>query len=342
MLRRIRKKGGFTLVEVLVAFVIFAIMAAMVSVIVQSTMRAKQENIKNDALIEEQKTAYYQKEQPASADDYKAKVAAGNSYKGNLSLAFGSDTITIPYVSADPTSTSDSFELEYYIGENGNDVWKTTQTSNNKNGKNGDLLSALNCGIYGSAGVESVTIGIAERDASKNQYYVFLKVKSQNGRDENLKPFSQMRIKFPVDIASIGYINANGMDDGGVHNKNDAKAQLAVMGDSSTLRVSGDGKGKSIFNLDDDKILCYVTLASPLSSDQLSDMTKMFGTSGKGKADSFDDTVTIRSLTGSRDISVYKTTFEQFISSKDETYINVFAATEKEETKTPTDEESGK
>ena len=334
MLRRIRKKGGFTLVEVLVAFVIFAIMAAMVSVIVQSTMRAKQENIRNDALIEEQKAAYYQKEQPASADDYKAKSVAGNSYKGNLSLTFGSDTITIPYVSADPTSTSDSFELEYYIGENGNDVWKTTQTSNNKNGKNGDLLSALNCGIYGSAGVESVTIGIAERDASKNQYYVFLKVKSQNGRDENLKPFYQMRIKFPVDIASIGYIEKNGNDDGDTNNK-DAKAQLAVMGDSSTLRVSGDGKGKSIFNLDDQYVLCYVTLASPLSSDQLSDMTKMFGTSGKGKSDSFDDTVTIKSRYGDRDITVYKTTFEQFVSSKDETYINVFAATEKEDTKTP-------
>lgn len=335
MLRRIRKKGGFTLVEVLVAFVIFAIMAAMVSVIVQSTMRAKQENIQNDALIEEQKAAYYQKEQPASADDYKAKVAAGNNYKGNLSLAFGSDTITIPYVSADPTSTSDSFELEYYIGENGNDVWKTTQTSGDKKGKNGDLLSALNCGIYGSAGIESVTIGVAERDASKNQYYVFLKVKSQDGRDQNLKPFSQLRITFPVEIESVGYINGNNHIDDGTSRKSDSWADLAIMGSKNTLRVSGDGKSKSIFNLDDSYPLCYITTSTPLSTEQLSDMTKMFGTSGKGKSDSCEDTGTIKSLNGSRDISVYKTTFEQFVSSKDETYINVFAATEKEDTKTP-------
>ena len=45
MLKKLRSRRGFTIVEVMVAFVIFAIMAGMVGTILSTTMRAKQENI---------------------------------------------------------------------------------------------------------------------------------------------------------------------------------------------------------------------------------------------------------------------------------------------------------
>lgn len=70
MLKKLRSRRGFTIVEVMVAFVIFAIMAGMVGTILSTTMRAKQENIDVEEEIAAQKQAYYQKQQPMSKDDY--------------------------------------------------------------------------------------------------------------------------------------------------------------------------------------------------------------------------------------------------------------------------------
>ena len=55
MLKKLRSRRGFTIVEVMVAFVIFAIMAGMVGTILSTTMRAKQENIDVEEEIAAQK-----------------------------------------------------------------------------------------------------------------------------------------------------------------------------------------------------------------------------------------------------------------------------------------------
>ena len=45
MFKKILSRRGFTIVEVLVAFVIFSIMAAMIAMILNTTMRTRQGNI---------------------------------------------------------------------------------------------------------------------------------------------------------------------------------------------------------------------------------------------------------------------------------------------------------
>ena len=57
MLKKLRSRRGFTIVEVMVAFVIFAIMAGMVGTILSTTMRAKQENIDVEVEIADQTQA---------------------------------------------------------------------------------------------------------------------------------------------------------------------------------------------------------------------------------------------------------------------------------------------
>lgn len=82
MLKEIKITSRLTIVEVMVTFVIFAIMAGMVGTILSTTMRAKQENIDVEEEIAAQKQAYYQKQQPMSKDDYTSKSADASNYTG--------------------------------------------------------------------------------------------------------------------------------------------------------------------------------------------------------------------------------------------------------------------
>ena len=57
MFKKILSRRGFTIVEVLVAFVIFSIMAAMIAMILNTTMRTRQGNIdlENEIKTDEEK-----------------------------------------------------------------------------------------------------------------------------------------------------------------------------------------------------------------------------------------------------------------------------------------------
>ena len=207
------------------------------------------------------------------------------------------------------------------------------------------MFDGLDCGIYGSAGMEHVTVALAERPDHANQYYVFVGVEASPSFNTELSSFSQLRMKFPSTIVKYGYINANGQDDGNGSKSNSA-VDLAVYGDLRTLRISGDGgdvsniwaNGKSIYKLSSQIACCWVELAEPLTSDELKDVTKIFGNSGQ--ADVFQDTVNSKALNPS--ISLRRTKFSQFVTSDEEpqTYINVFAATELE-VEQPTSESTG-
>lgn len=313
MLSRITKKRGFTLVEVLVAFVIFGIMAAMVTLIVQSTMKVKQQNLENAEMIEAQKRVYYQQNQPASDKDYE-----GSDGKIKLGFEGGSD-LEINYDSADINDASDNFELNYYIGEKGNEAWK--DKNNLKDDREGDeddigAMKGLDAGVYGSSETEYVIIGLEPRAGYENTYLVYAMPVAKTDADEDFKAYRQIYINFGIDIETYGYVGNMG------ENTTYSEAVVTRGGSGSILRIAGDSYNKSIYNLGDTTAACWVKLKNPLDQKYIDDVTLLFGTSGSGTMNRY----TAKSNTSKNNVNYVK--FYPFVDSKGVKKSNVFAAVE--------------
>ena len=269
---------------------------------------------------------------PRTPITYKTLSSDANAHQGNVNLNFytpngSSKDLSVKYVAAEVNSEAEVFELEYYVGQEGNEAWKKTDSDDSADdGGSGSVLRGLDAGIYGSPGIETVTVAVEQKNSEPNRYYVYVNVAAGDNAQDELANFSQIRIKFPYTIVKYGYVNSNGMDnnDG---NKYNSTVDLAISGDLQTVRISGDGNDKSIFNLSSQKAACWIELSSPLSSEQLSDVTKIFGDSGENSV--YRDTAS--SVTTGH--TLHRVKFNHYKSPKNEgkEYVNVFAAVENEE-----------
>ena len=103
MLKKFLSRRGFTIVEVLVAFVIFSIMAAMIAMILNTTVRTKQENIVLEDEIANQKEKYYLNTQDMT---YSSK-------DGTIQLNFdGGGQVDIDYSIGNPNKDTDDHYVE--------------------------------------------------------------------------------------------------------------------------------------------------------------------------------------------------------------------------------------
>lgn len=271
MFKKYLSRRGFTIVEVLVAFVIFSIMAAMIAMILNTTMRTRQNNIDLEEEIAEQKAKYYLNTQKT---DYTSK-------DGTIQLNFeNAGTVNIDYSVGNPNADTDDnkIELDYYIGNvNYNAVDKPP--SKGEDGV-GSVMERLDSRIYGTSGIEDIYIKVKDLGAVEggHQYEFDVLPVSSSLNGSQYEFHAQFKMLFPCSIVDYGYIHhisKQPIDKSEGYNYN---FSLATPTSSVLCIGSKMSKDTSIFSdTDTDYKKLWVTLSSEID---ITDLNKIFGTSG--------------------------------------------------------------
>lgn len=287
MLKKFLSRRGFTIVEVMVAFVIFSIMAAMVATILNATMRTKQQNIVIEEEIAEQKSKYYLNTQDM---EYKDKTT-----DGTIDLDFsatGGGKVSIDYSTGNPNKPEDDnqVELDYYIGHLN---YKPSNSGDGKgdDGGPGSVIERLDSRIYGTSGIDEISVKVKDLGAVSGGYaYIFEVLPASSTLvGSQYEYHAQFKMKFPYTIVDYGYVDpiASNPGLGNLQNKTEGynKGMNIVdisnsVGSSNVIcigsRMSDAKNGKpSIFGSSSYKKF-WVTLSSPIDT---SNLNKVFGVS---------------------------------------------------------------
>lgn len=334
-MKRILSKHGFTIVEVMVAFVIFAIMAAMVSMILAQVNNARRQNADIQDEIEVQKSVYYLKDQDKKYD--------AKDKEGELSFNFdGATSFDIDYSIGDPNAETDEnlLALDYFIGNVNYDSAKNTnKDTKDENGNNvGSVTTRLDSRVYGSNGITNITAKITRDNSyTGTGYRYFIKsMATYNGVDDQ-KWFAQYRFIFPSAILDYGYTQ-----------QSDSPSTISSRFESSssyqfevyspynrTLRVSSKQSSteSSPPAVATRYLYYYVVLSDPLEDiDSGLDLNKIFGYSSSDQSGS-------KTEYGSYTFTSYVETIKnEDGSASTVTYPNIFGAFPKPEEKIPSDE----
>lgn len=203
MKKKFLTRRGFTIVEVLVAFVIFAIMAAMVAMILNTTMRTKQQNTALEEEISQQQTVYYGKTQEKAFD---------SSSTEQLTFNFsGVAPVNIGYSIGNPNAddADNQIALEYFVGDVNYGALSGSNSNQDKgSGGNGSVTDRFEkTSIYGSNGLTSINV-VLQRDTSYAEGYRYLiAAKALGDEDAQYDIFKQYRLIFPCGIVNYGYCN---------------------------------------------------------------------------------------------------------------------------------------
>ena len=330
MMKKILSRRGFTIVEVMVAFVIFSIMAAMVATILNATMRTKQQNIVIEDEIAEQKSKYYLNTQDM---EYKDKTT-----DGTIDLDFsstGGGKVSIDYSTGNPNKPEDDnqVELDYYIGH----LNYKPSSSKDDSGGTGSVTERLDSRIYGTSGIEEINMKATDLGAVEGGYrYIFEVLPiSSTLVGSQYEYHAQLKMKFPYTIVDYGYVDSisnkpvnkadgynKGMSLANVSNSSGTSNAICI---GSRMSDAKDGK-PSIFGSSSYKKF-WVTLSSPIDT---SDLNKIFG---------FSETDGTSTKTG--DVYTFKP-YSETVKGEDGdgtiTHPNIFGAFPKDETEpeTPT------
>lgn len=280
-MKKFTTKRGFTMVEVLVAFVIFAIMAAMVSAILSSTMKAKQGNIELEQEIFDQQTAYYI-DSNLSNRQYEPDSTKATIEEMNLDFGDEIGDIKINYNVVDPNAAGgdNTLSLEYIVGNV--DYKYLTLGVNEDESKEqkptqGSVTTRMDARIYGTTKLDDLKLEI-KKDLSYtdgHRYFISLDVDSSYSNDDKkvedvFKYFVQARLNFTTDneVIDCGYVDYTGGKFG-----NAAGNWLSGMGTVEiiptspySVRIGGlQTKGSSLEQITHNKgTAIYVTLKNPI------------------------------------------------------------------------------
>ncbi len=217
-MRKFTTKRGFTIVEILVAFVIFAIMAAMISTLLMTINKTKRENLDIEEEIEAQRRAYYLSETDMQYDLANKADSLSFSFDG------GNDPFTIDYEVGG--TNGDGYNLQYPVGSV--DYSILTQDAlkiedNDSTNKGGQSVTArYDTRIYGDEDLTDVSVKL-EYYGPYNGGHLYMvysnctSLKYQDpdtGKSQPYRNYSQYRLVFPSPIMEYGYFNLTDNGDG--------------------------------------------------------------------------------------------------------------------------------
>lgn len=312
-MKKIFRKKGFTIVEVMVAFVIFAIMAAMVSSILQAALYAKQENVDLEEQITNQKNAYYQ-----NTVDHKGAYDSSDNHNMSISFSGGSSgnvTVSMDYSLGKEdagTTEAGSAQLNYINANLDYSVRDSIKTNEDDDDESdGDAITLgvdekLETKIKGSNGYSSLTVYmIAYPDTEKGEtnettcrYLLAVKPVVNSyimTYNKAYWPFMQFRFVFPKDnkiksVSEAGFETSSSKFEAIGTDRIGYQLTKISTSNGDSLRFGG-----TMFNSDGTNTMsdygylgACITFDSPLSSEYINangtlDLNKLFGYSDDAK-----------------------------------------------------------
>lgn len=270
MKRRISANKGFTLVEVMVAFMIFGIMAAMVAVLLNTTLAVKRENLDIEENIDRQAKAYYlsERDKEFKSDD------------GTIAFDFSGGTIDFDFQVGYEGDEEDLLKYEYIIGDVDYDSHLTG--GGGSSGMSGSVADRLDSRILVTKGIDSISLKAQDMGTKDGGYmYKFAMLINSGSLDPDYEYFAQIKMIFPDEIIGYGYY-AGGVPTTNTYGIDFRMKELT----NNTIRFgsampSGAPKStdKSMFTEASYKNF-YVILSSPIN---VEDLNEIFGYSDSEK-----------------------------------------------------------
>lgn len=263
MIKRLfSKRSGFTLVEIIVAFAVFAIMAAMIVQILDLVSWQRRSNTEYANGLDEQ-------EQYLVTHD-KLGYNEANGKDGTLKLDF-SDTVklTVDYQMNGASPTGEGGGLSYFVSQEGkrdensggDDGGDDEDDDNNNTGAQTDRMDAR---ITGTKGFDYVSVNkvIKVKDITDESgkiiqtVYAFeLCANAGSGMNKDDIPYANYRLYFndtngnPCKIVSANYLNVNSFSTADDVNNLGSGAKTAIRSDTGAISNSPDNTNKYTVSL---------------------------------------------------------------------------------------------
>ncbi len=210
------KRSGFTLVEIIIAFAVFAIMASMICQILDLSVKARQANNAYQRELDEQEQLLTLIEKDSS--NYKET-------QGHIKLNFSDGTnVDVPYdrLSAKPDAETDGEGLNYFLSpvdyQSSGEVTPTINTDPGIGSNTGSQASRMDTRITGTGGIDSIQMVYVIKDthvydpgdpnavpAGHTRYFIMCSASCgsmpRTLKDEDV-PYSQYRLHFYCQPAS--------------------------------------------------------------------------------------------------------------------------------------------
>ncbi|MGN0649608.1 MAG: type II secretion system protein J [Oscillospiraceae bacterium] len=213
MKRLFSKKSGFTVVEIVIAFLIFAIMSGMILAVLRLAVDQRKSN--NDFANEiDSQTELLVK------NDKEKKSTQYNDGKITISKDDGTNLVSVKYATAGVTEGGVDDGINYFIGEyNQNEGGVLTDDNAEGNGK--AVNKRVDSRIYGSTYFDAIYVYDVTRDTSysgSGVRYVIecsAKNKKKDGTTDNvfsdeILPYRQYILFFPnQNIKEVGYVEGS-------------------------------------------------------------------------------------------------------------------------------------